>query len=99
MNPEEKLSAANTPSTPVNGQVTDAVTHSNVKVVAETPAIALGNIYQTAAQATGIMFENAVKAQNQQNAMQQSATNPTVRQSGKADTIADLIAISKILKP
>ncbi|MFC3161002.1 RebB family R body protein [Chryseobacterium arachidis] len=54
-------------STSVNEQITDAVTQSNVKAVGEAPAIALGNVYQTAAHSTGIMFENAVNNQNQQN--------------------------------
>ena len=35
--------------TPVNGQITDAVTQSNVKVVAEAPAMAMGAIYQSLA--------------------------------------------------
>ena len=51
----------------VNQQITDAVTQTNVKVVAEAPAMALGNVYQTAAHSTGLMFENAVNNQNQQN--------------------------------
>ncbi|MCO2331148.1 R body protein RebB-like protein, partial [Pseudomonas aeruginosa] len=33
--------------TAVNDQITDAVTQSNVKVVGEAPAMALGTIYQT----------------------------------------------------
>ncbi len=31
----------------VNGQITDAVTQANVKVVGEAPAMAIGNLYQT----------------------------------------------------
>ncbi|MCR3859464.1 RebB family R body protein, partial [Pseudomonas aeruginosa] len=48
--------------TAVNDQITDAVTQSNVKVVGEAPAMALGTIYQTMAHSTGILFENAVSA-------------------------------------
>ena len=44
----------------VNSQITDAVTQSNVKVVAEAPAMAMGSIYQTMAHSTGILFENAL---------------------------------------
>jgi len=33
----------------VNSQITDAVTQTNVKVVAEAPAMAMGSIYQTMA--------------------------------------------------
>ncbi|MDN3692078.1 RebB family R body protein [Chryseobacterium tructae] len=51
----------------VNEQITDAVTQSNVKVIGESPAMALSNVYLSAAHSTGIMFENAVTNQNQQN--------------------------------
>ncbi|WP_419870405.1 RebB family R body protein [Chryseobacterium sp. CT-SW4] len=81
----------------VNPQVTDAVTQSNVKVVAEAPAVALGNVYQTAAHSTGIMFENAVNAQNQQNILGQAATNQGIMQIYSVDTIADAISIAKML--
>lgn len=60
--------------TAVNSQITDAVTQANVKVVGEAPAIAMGNVYQTAAHSLGLMFENAVNAQAQQNILAQAAT-------------------------
>ncbi|CAM4197197.1 RebB family R body protein [Pseudoalteromonas byunsanensis] len=31
--------------TPVNGQITDAVTQVNTKVAGDTPATAMGNLY------------------------------------------------------
>ncbi|MBT2620135.1 RebB family R body protein [Chryseobacterium sp. ISL-6] len=83
----------------VNEQITDAVTQSNVKVVAESPAMALSNVYQTAAHSTGIMFENAVNNQNQQNILTQAATTQGITQIYSKDTIADGIAMAKILKP
>jgi len=83
----------------VNEQITDAVTQSNVKVVGESPAMALGNVYQTAAHSTGIMFENAVNTQNQQNLVTQAATTQGVTQIYSSDTIADAISIAKILNP
>ncbi|KPH15170.1 MULTISPECIES: RebB family R body protein [unclassified Chryseobacterium] len=81
----------------VNEQITDAVTQSNVKVVGEAPAMALGNVYQSAAHSTGIMFENAVNAQNQQNILGQAATTQGVMQIYSIDTIADAISIAKML--
>jgi hypothetical protein len=99
MNPEEKNPAANPAAPAVNQQVTDAVTQSNVKVIKESPAMALGNIYQTAAQSTKILFENAVKAQHQQHMMGQAASTQGVNQIHKVDTVADAIAIAKILNP
>ncbi|GEJ44726.1 MULTISPECIES: RebB family R body protein [unclassified Chryseobacterium] len=84
---------------PVNEQITDAVTQSNVKVVAESPAMALSNVYQSAAHSTGIMFENAINAQNQHNIVTQAATTQGVTQIYSKDTIADAISIAKTLKP
>jgi hypothetical protein len=86
-------------ATVVNEQITDAVTQSNVKVVAEAPAIALGNVYQTAAHSTGIMFENAVNTQNQQNILGQAATTQGVMQIYSIDTVSDALSIAKMLNP
>ena len=52
--------------TSVNDQITDSITQSNVKVVGEAPAAAMGSLYQAIAQATGAAAQNAVA--NQQNA-------------------------------
>lgn len=60
--------------TAVNNQITDAVTQSNVKVVGEAPAIALGTVYQTLAHSTGIMMENAAGQQAQTSAVSQAVT-------------------------
>ncbi len=58
----------------VNGQVTDAVTQANVKVLAEAPAMAMGSLYQALAHSTGILFENTVAAQQQVAITAQAAT-------------------------
>ncbi|SMP28656.1 RebB family R body protein [Chryseobacterium profundimaris] len=83
--------------TKVNDQITDAVTQANVKVVGESPAMALGNVYQAAAHSTGLMFQNAVNAQNQQNILAQAATTQGVMQIYSLDTVSDAIAIAKML--
>lgn len=59
--------------TVVNPQVTDAVTQTNVKVVAEAPAQAMATLYQVASQAAGIAISNANS--NQQNL---NALNPSI---------------------
>ena len=46
--------------TAVNSQITEAITQANGKVIAESPAMAMGQIYQWLANSTGILFENAV---------------------------------------
>lgn len=85
--------------TKVNDQITDAVTQANVKVLGEAPAVAMGNLYQAMAHSTGILFQNAVSAQNQQNMLAQAATTQGVMQIYSIDTVADAISITKILNP
>ncbi|UVM11258.1 RebB family R body protein [Pseudomonas protegens] len=81
----------------VNEQITDAVTQTNVKVVAEAPAMAMGTIYQSMAQATAILFQNSVSAQQQQqNTLAQAATNQGVMQIYSVDTTAGAAATEKV---
>ncbi|AYZ66328.1 RebB like protein [Burkholderia multivorans] len=47
----------------VNEQITDAVTQSNVNVVAGSPAQALGTLYQMFSQAVGISAQNMTQQQ------------------------------------
>ncbi|CAB3771842.1 RebB like protein [Burkholderia sp. MSh2] len=47
----------------VNEQVTDAVTQTNVSVVAGSPAQALGTLYQMFSQAVGISAQNMTQQQ------------------------------------
>jgi hypothetical protein len=49
--------------TAVNSQITDAVTQTNVKVVAEAPAQSIASLYQVASHATGLSLQNAVHSQ------------------------------------
>jgi hypothetical protein len=60
--------------TAVNGQITDAVTQTNVKVVGEAPALALGTVYQSLAHAAGIAMENAAANQQAANTLGQAVT-------------------------
>lgn len=99
MNPEEKKPTESASNGPVNAQITDAVKQSNVKVVEEAPAVALGSVYQTAAHSTGIMFENAIANQNQQNILGQAATTKGVMQIYSLDSVADAVSIAKLLNP
>jgi hypothetical protein len=86
------------PNTVVSEQITDAVTQSNVKVVGEAPAMAMALVYQTMSHSTGLMFENAVNSQNQQNILGQTATTQGVMQIYSLDTISDAVAIAQILQ-
>jgi hypothetical protein len=82
--------------TPVNDQITDAVTQSNVKVLGDAPAMAMGTIYQSLAHSTGILFENATSAQQQLGITAQAATNQGVIQIYSMDTMAGAVATGKV---
>lgn len=84
--------------TPVNDQITDAVTQANVKVLADAPAMAMGAMYQSLAHSTGILFENATSAQQQLGIAAQAATNQGVIQIYSVDTMAGAAATSKVGK-
>ena len=82
--------------TAVNDQVTDAVTQSNVKVIAEGPAFAMGSLFQASAHSTGILFENAIASQQQQNTLALAAANQGVMQIYSLDTTAAAGATEKV---
>lgn len=82
--------------TPVNGQITDAVTQTNVQVLGEAPAMAMGAIYQALAQSTGIMFENATYAQQQSNICGQAVTNAGVVQIYSVSGMAAAVSAVKL---
>lgn len=83
----------------VNPQITDAVTQSNVKVVGEAPAMAMGSIYQSIAYSTGILFQNAVAAQQQQNIAALAAANQGIMQIYSIDTAAEASATARLDVP
>ena len=82
--------------TPMNGQITDAVTQSNVQVLGSAPAMAMGAIFQSLSHSTGILYENAVSSQQQLAIASQAATNQGVLQIYSVDTMAGAAATSKI---
>ncbi len=49
----------------VNGQITDAVTQTNVKVLGESPAQALSVLYQAMAHSLSLSMQNASSTQQQ----------------------------------
>ncbi|KFA25743.1 R body protein RebB-like protein [Xanthomonas vasicola] len=74
--------------TAVNPQITDVVTQTNAKVVGQAPAAAIGLIYQSMARSTGILFQNAVSAQQQQNTLARAATHQGLMQTYVDETAA-----------
>ena len=49
--------------TPVNSQVTDAVTQTNVKVLGEAPAQSMALVYQSMAHSISLAMQTAQQAQ------------------------------------
>ncbi len=84
--------------TPLNAQITDAVTQANVKVLGDGPAMAMGTIFQSVAHSTGILYENATSSQQQLSIAAQASTNQGVIQIYSVDTMAGAVATSKIAK-
>ena len=83
--------------TAVNSQITDSVTQSNVKVLGDAPAVALGNLYQASAQALSNSAHNATSAQQQAGVTAQAATTMGVATLYSLDTATTGKATSAIL--
>lgn len=66
--------AGSSQSTSVNGAVIDAITTANVKVLGDSPAIAIGSLYQQIGNAVAMAAANATYAQQQANVSYQAAT-------------------------
>ncbi len=65
-------------SSGVNPQVTDAITTTNVKVLGEAPAMAIGSLYQTIGNSYAMSAANSVYAQQQANVTHQTSTTVAV---------------------
>ena len=83
--------------TAVNGQITDAVTQANLKVLGEAPAMAMANLYQATAQALANAAHNAVSAQQQTNVTAQAATTMGVATLFSIDTASAGVATKDVL--
>jgi Killing trait len=84
--------------TSVNSQITDAVTQANVKVLGDSPAMALSNLYQATAQALANAAHNATTAQQQSAITAQAATTMGVATLYSLDTAATGMATKSILQ-
>ncbi|GBF82104.1 RebB family R body protein [Aphanothece sacrum] len=82
----------------VSTQVTDAVTQANVKVLAESPAMALSNLYQTVSQSLSLSAQNSVTAQQQSNIIHQTTTTQGVSLLYSVDTASLGSASGKALR-
>ncbi|WP_087520838.1 RebB family R body protein [Polaribacter sp. SA4-12] len=64
--------------TAVNSQITDAVTQTNVQVLSESPAMAMGSLYQSMASAMGLAMQNSVSQQQHSNTLAQAITTQCI---------------------
>lgn len=64
--------------TAVNDQVTDSVTQANTKVLGDSPALSLGNLFVATSQALSLAAHNATNNQQQSYVVMQTATTQGV---------------------
>lgn len=64
--------------TPVNDQITDSVTQSNVQVLASSPATAMGALMQAISSSQGLASQNAVSNQQNVNTLSTAVTTNCV---------------------
>jgi len=62
------------PQQTVNGQISDAVSAANVKVLGDAPAQALGATYQSLGHTTSLGLGNNVNSQQQSNVVHHATT-------------------------
>ena len=63
----------------VNSQITDSVTQTNVKVVGEAPAQAMGLVYQTMAHSISLSMQNAMQGQASLQTINNAVTSSACR--------------------
>jgi hypothetical protein len=84
--------------TNVNGAITDAVTQANVKVLADSPAMSLSNLYQTVSQSLSLSVQNAVTMQQQSNIIHQATTTQGINLLYTVGTTAVTMATDETLQ-
>ncbi|WP_414716614.1 RebB family R body protein [Thalassolituus sp. UBA3500] len=81
--------------TAVNDQITDSITQSNVKVLADAPAMAMGNLYQATAQALSNAAHNATSAQQNAAIIAQAALTQGISTLYSIDTASTAAQFEK----
>ena len=90
--------ATNSAPQGVSPVITDAVTQANVKVLADSPAMALSNLYQTISQSLSLSAQNAVTSQQQTNIVHQATTTQGVSLLYSVDTASLGASTDQILQ-
>lgn len=82
--------------TSVNDQITDSVSQVNTKVLGDSPAMAMGNLFMATSQAMANAAHNATTGQQQTNITAQAATTSGVTTLFSIDTASDAVGTRKI---
>ena len=67
--------------TAVNNEITDSVTQSNVKVLSEASAMAMGTLYQTSSSSLSMAIQNSVANQQQNSIVASTATSISIEKN------------------
>ncbi|MCX2494625.1 MULTISPECIES: RebB family R body protein [Pedobacter] len=82
--------------TAVNDQITDSVSQVNTKVLGDSPAMAMGNLFMATSQALANAAHNATTSQQQTNITAQAATTSGITTLYSIDTASDAVGTNKI---
>ena len=82
--------------TAVNDQITDSVSQVNTKVLGDSPAMAMGNLFIATSQALSNAAHNATNNQQQSNVTAQAATTSGVTTLYSIDTSSDAVGTARI---
>ncbi|MDF2368996.1 RebB family R body protein [Sneathiella sp.] len=83
--------------TPVNSQITDAVTQSNLTVIGGAPAQSMGTVYQMMAQSVGVSMQNAVSNQQNMNTIDNAIVTQGIAMLYSMDNSLEARASEEIL--
>ena len=82
--------------TAVNSQITDSVSEVNTKVLGDSPAMAMGNLFVATSQALSNAAHNATAAQQQTNMTSQASITSGVTTLYSIDTSSDAVGTRMI---
>lgn len=83
--------------TPVNSQITDAITQSNLTVLGSAPAQSMATAYQMLAQSVGVSMQNAVANQQNMNTIDSAIVSQGISLLFSLDGAADAASVKSLL--
>ncbi|MFT6557278.1 RebB family R body protein [Sneathiella sp.] len=83
--------------TPVNSQITDAVSQSNLTVLGTAPAQSMATAYQVLAQSIGVAMQNAVSNQQNMNTIDSAIVSQGISLLFNLDGAADASSVKNVI--